>query len=144
MVGLFTQPSHVVAHWLGELASNSKTVVSGRDGKAWSWLGRFTESKTNQPRAVYIIHTLLKSINKTFVKNNIIDSINLNFDLIDITDPDDCTSFPCTIFSDTFDYLDLEAWETEITIGGGGVSICLMVKSKQENLNPTYTWLFIN
>ena len=40
-----------------------------------------------------------------------------------ITDPADCTSYPCVIFNDQFDTLDMKAWEHEITLGGGGVSI---------------------
>ena len=33
-----------------------------------------------------------------------------------------CTSYPCLIFEDEFDYLNLDVWEHEITAGGGGVS----------------------
>jgi len=38
----------------------------------------------------------------------------------DIVDPKDCASFPCLIFNDEFDFLDHNAWEHEITMGGGG------------------------
>jgi len=38
----------------------------------------------------------------------------------DIVDPADCTAYPCLIFNDEFDYLDLTAWEHEMTLGGGG------------------------
>jgi len=37
-----------------------------------------------------------------------------------IKDPATCTSYPCLIFEDNFDYFDLDVWEHEITAGGGG------------------------
>ena len=33
-----------------------------------------------------------------------------------------CTSYPCLIFEDDFDTLNLDVWEHEITLAGGGVS----------------------
>ena len=33
-----------------------------------------------------------------------------------------CTQFPCLIFEDNFDTLNLDVWEHEITASGGGVS----------------------
>jgi len=32
----------------------------------------------------------------------------------------DCTTYPCLIFEDNFNYFDLDVWEHEITAGGGG------------------------
>lgn len=37
-----------------------------------------------------------------------------------IIDPDTCSSFPCLIFDDDFEFLDFNAWEHEMTLGGGG------------------------
>ena len=37
-------------------------------------------------------------------------------------DSSKCTSYPCKIFEDNFDWFDFETWEHEITAGGGGVS----------------------
>jgi len=33
---------------------------------------------------------------------------------------DDCTSYPCLVFDENFNDLDLDVWEHEITMGGGG------------------------
>lgn len=33
-----------------------------------------------------------------------------------------CTSYPCLIFEDNFDFINHKIWEHEITAGGGGVS----------------------
>jgi beta-glucanase (GH16 family) len=32
----------------------------------------------------------------------------------------DCQTYPCLIFEDNFDYLNLDTWEHEMTAGGGG------------------------
>jgi len=37
-----------------------------------------------------------------------------------IRDPATCTAYPCLIFEDNFDTFDMDAWEHEITAGGGG------------------------
>ena len=37
-----------------------------------------------------------------------------------------CTSYPCLVFEDEFDTLDLDVWEHEISMGGGGVSFDLV------------------
>ncbi|XP_050408378.1 beta-1,3-glucan-binding protein [Patella vulgata] len=36
------------------------------------------------------------------------------------TQQSSCTSYPCLVFEDNFDYLDVEVWEHELTLGGGG------------------------
>ena len=36
-----------------------------------------------------------------------------------------CSIYPCLIFVDEFNTLDLDIWEHEITAGGGGVCISL-------------------
>jgi hypothetical protein len=38
----------------------------------------------------------------------------------EIVDPSTCVSYPCQIFNDEFDFLDFNAWEHEMTLGGGG------------------------
>jgi hypothetical protein len=35
--------------------------------------------------------------------------------------PESCTAYPCLLFEDNFDYLDVSKWKHEITLGGGGV-----------------------
>jgi len=37
-----------------------------------------------------------------------------------VRDPKECTTYPCLIFEDNFDYFDMDVWEHEITAGGGG------------------------
>ena len=39
-----------------------------------------------------------------------------------------CTSYPCLIFEDEFDSLNLDVWEHEITASGGGVRITKFLK----------------
>ncbi|KAK3879550.1 hypothetical protein Pcinc_015887 [Petrolisthes cinctipes] len=38
----------------------------------------------------------------------------------DVVDPNTCTTFPCLIFNDEFDFLDHDVWEHEMTMAGGG------------------------
>ena len=46
-----------------------------------------------------------------------------------------CDSFPCLVFEDNFDNLDLDTWEHEITAGGGGVKCRILLK-----WNCFYRW----
>lgn len=36
-----------------------------------------------------------------------------------------CTSYPCLMFEDNFDFLNFETWTHELTASGGGVRIHL-------------------
>ena len=40
-------------------------------------------------------------------------------------DVDQCTSYPCVIFEDEFDKLDMQKWQHELTASGEGVRLCL-------------------
>ena len=47
-----------------------------------------------------------------------------------------CTSYPCLIFEDNFDFLNFETWTHEITASGGGV--CTY------NCASGFNYLFVN
>ncbi|XP_014665919.1 PREDICTED: beta-1,3-glucan-binding protein-like [Priapulus caudatus] len=40
--------------------------------------------------------------------------------IVAVQTPSECNRFPCLIFEDNFDELDIETWEHEITMSGGG------------------------
>ena len=42
-----------------------------------------------------------------------------------VMDAAECTEYPCLIFEDNFDSLDLDVWQHEISMSGGGVCITL-------------------
>ena len=46
-----------------------------------------------------------------------------------------CSSFPCLIFEDDFDFLNHRVWEHELTASGGGVS-------GSSNVNP-FAFFFV-
>ena len=41
---------------------------------------------------------------------------------------DQCISYPCVIFEDEFDKLDMQKWQHELTASGEGVSRCIRVR----------------
>ena len=45
-----------------------------------------------------------------------------------VMDAAECTEYPCLIFEDNFDSLDLDVWQHEISMSGGGVCIANYVK----------------
>ncbi|XP_046557192.1 LOW QUALITY PROTEIN: beta-1,3-glucan-binding protein-like [Haliotis rubra] len=128
--GVTVHPGDTVHYWLYALASgrpsqdlNQVWTYSGQNTQAPVTQAPVTQAPVTQAPVTHAPANHPKTeaaTQKTPSSGHNIDSVSFNAVQKDCDDSPVCTSYPCLIFDDEFDTLNLKTWEHEITAGGGG------------------------